>query len=160
MLNFKWVDHPQHPGSYLFDYSIPIHDGHYRGKLFDKLEPIEKEWDEYEDYLMSWANKVTSAVPVRGHRDVHLATWEMFVFCYDGWFRRQSHEAKECLFRSLDNDLQPGEQYAGYQDTLSYLSTHHPGVLKAWKYEFLSQIHPYADWLANLVDTNAMRTKS
>ena len=130
---------------------IPIHDGQYRGKLFDRLSPVEKEWDEYEDYLTTWVANVTAVRALEGHRDVTLAAWEMFVFCYDGWFRRQSHELKELLFKSLDDDYD-NNRYEAYQDALLYLSTHHPGVLKAWKYEVYAQVQPYADWLAQLVE--------
>jgi len=153
LVTIKWVEHPQHPGSYNIEFCVPIHDGESRGKLFTRLPTAEKEWDEYEDYLLDWTQKLQGVVPVRGHKHIVLAAWEMFVYCYDSWFRRQSAELKDLLFRSLDEDLSPDARYIGYQETLIHLSTHHPSVLKAWKYEVLSQVQYYSDWLANLVET-------
>lgn len=153
LVTLKWVEHPQHPGSYNVEFLVPIHDGESRGKLFSRLPSVELEWDEYEDYILDWTKNLRGVVAVRGHKNIVLTAWEMFVYCYDGWFRRQHADLKELLFRSIDEDLSLEDRYIGYQDTLIHLSTHHPAVLKAWKYEVLSQVQCYSDWLAKLVET-------
>lgn len=153
LVRIEWVEHPQHPGMFKVEFSVPVHNGVEKSRLFSRLPSTEKEWDEYEDFILDWTGKLRGVVPVRGMKEVTLAAWEMFVYCYDGWFRKQSHEIKEILFASLDEDLPIFERYKGYQDAMIFLSTHHPGVMKAWKYEILSQVHNYSDWLARLIET-------
>jgi hypothetical protein len=152
LVTIKWVEHPQHPGSYNIEFCVPVHNGESKGKLFSRLPTAEKEWDEYEEFILDWASNLKGVKPVVGHRQIVLAAWEMFVYCYDGWFRQQGSELKELLFKSLDEDFSIDARYVGYQQVLMHLSSHHPSVLKAWKYEVLSQVQCYADWLVKLLE--------
>lgn len=156
---FDWEDDDSHPGTYLLNNFHPIHDSYQDGKLFiPKHSPIRLEWDEYEDYfLRNWLPEARGYTAVRGsHRDVVLAAWEMFLYCYDSWFVRQSHSLKELVYKSIDTELPFADRYLGYQDTLVYLTTHFPQILKAWKYNVLCYFQNYSDWLAKLVEQECL----
>lgn len=152
IMSIRWAEHSQHPGSYVIEFILPIHDGYGKGGLFAKLSPVSKQWDEYEDYLLEWSSQLKDLTPVRGRKNITLAAWEVFVYCYDGWFRKQTHALKEMLFRSLDEESCPEERFGALQQILDHLTTNQPAVLRTWKYEVEMQVQGYADWLATLVE--------
>lgn len=160
LLSIEWNDNQYHPGHYQVDFNMPIHDGHIKGRLFSRLFPTKLAWDEYEDFFLNWSRQLKSTRPVSGSREVVLCAWEMFVYCYDSWFLKQQSELKEMLFDSLDMDRTLSARYISYQDTLIQLSTHHPAVLKAWKYEVLAQVQHYSDWLVKLVESQCSTPRS
>src|SRR4051812_38882848 len=76
LVTIKWIEHPQHPGSYVIEFCVPVHDGESKGRLFTRLPTAEKEWDEYEDFLLEWTEKLNGVEPVLGHKQIILAAWE------------------------------------------------------------------------------------
>lgn len=152
LVTIRWADHDHHPGEYHIDMNSPVHDGFTTETIFTKWPTTKKKWHEYEDFLLGWAEKLKGVKPVRGVRNITLAAWEMFVFSYDSWFCRQPFEIKRMLFESLDKDKSADYRYQHYQDVAIFLATHHPAVLRAWKYEVLARVQNYADWLAVIVD--------
>ena len=155
MMTFEWKDSGVHPGRYVVEYSYPIHDGYLKGRLFNKYNVKELEWDEYEEYWLNWTKGLSlnghTPVPVCSDREVILAAWEMFVYCYDGWICKQSSELKCYIHNSMDLELAVQQRFAGYQNSLIYLTARQPGALKAWKYDVLSQVQHYSHWLADLL---------
>jgi hypothetical protein len=152
LVSMRWENHDHHPGQYQIGINYPIHDGYASDQLFTQSPSITKKWHEYEDFFLDWSSNLTAAVPVIGSHEVVLAAWEMFVFSYDSWFTRQPFEIKRSLFEGLDKDNPIHHRYQHYQDVAVFLSTHHPAVLRAWKYEVLARVQNYSDWLAAIVD--------
>jgi hypothetical protein len=157
LVTIRWVEHPHHPGLYTINFFTPNHDAYRNGILFSKLHPsVDLEWDEYEDYFLELAKNLTEMRAVRGHKYIVMTGWEIFVYCYDSWFREQPYDVKELLFASLDVEKPIIERYSTYQKILNNFSTRHPGILKCWKYEVLSQLQNYSDWFARLVEQNGL----
>jgi len=164
LVTIKWVDGGIHPGKYVVEFYSPIHNGFTKQRLFQKYNVKELEWDEYEDYFLNWSRSLEGAAGarktpgvVRGGNEVVLTAWEMFVYCYDGWFARQESELRHYVDRCLDVDLPLAHRYAGYQNCLIYLTARHPNVLKVWKYEVLALVQHYSEWLAALVEKHEVR---
>ncbi len=155
LVTARWRPDDDHPGKYEVVYHLPVHNGGTKGRLFAQMPPIMLEWDEYEDFFYKWAAGLKGVRPASGHRQVVLTAWEMFVFCYDDWFRRQGSDLKDRhLYTSIDDQLSADARYAGYQSVLLYLSAHHPAVLQAWKYEMLMKVYNYSDWLVDLINAS------
>jgi hypothetical protein len=152
LVTIHWIEHPQHPGFFRIDFSTPVHNGAEKSRFFTRLPSADKEWDEYEDFMLNWVGKLEGVVPVRGNKQIVLAAWEMFVYCHDGWFRRQSYDLKQMLFNTLDDEMPVNERYSAYQEMVAYFTTQHPALLKTWKYEMLYQVQYYSDWLARLIE--------
>jgi hypothetical protein len=160
-VTIRWQDQGIHPGKYYIEFYSPIHDGYGSGRLFSKSSAKEIEWDEYEDYFLAWSNGLEgfldrpsreSTRVVSGEKEVILTAWEVFLFCYDGWFAAQSSELRSYIDRSIDLDLPLERRYIGYQDSLIYLTARHPAILKSWKYDMLGLVQNYSHWLAQLID--------
>jgi hypothetical protein len=160
LVTIRWVDHDHHPGEYHIDMNSPVHDGYLSETVFTKWPTNHKKWHEYEDFVMTWSENLKGVTPVRGVREVTLAAWEMFVFSYDSWFSRQPFDVKRMLFESLDKERPTDYRYQHYQDVAIFLATHHPAVLRAWKYEVLARVQNYADWLAAIVDDQCKEKKN
>lgn len=152
LISIRWIEDDHHPGTYLIEISDPIHDGYASGKFFNKRRKIEKEWHEYEDFIFDWTKGVSGVKPIRGQREITMACWEMFTFMCDSWFIKQPSIWKQKLFQSLDKDNSIETRYSNYQDVAIFLSTHHPAVMRAWKYEVLALVQNRADWLAHLIE--------
>lgn len=151
LVSFRWQDDNTHPGKYEIDFFTPIHDGYVKGSAFAKWPTTYKHWDEYEDFFLKWIADLRGVSPVRGEEAI-ISAWEMFVHVYDSWFRRQSDELKEKLFESLYKQRTLKSRYMSYQEVLIYLSTHHPGILRVWKYEFCAPLQHYSNWLVSLIE--------
>jgi hypothetical protein len=157
LVTIKWVDGGIHPGKYVVEFYSPIHNGYLKQRLFQKYNAKELEWDQYEDYFLNWSRSLDGdSMPgvVTGGKEVILTAWEMFVYCYDGWFAHQESELRHYVDRCLDVDLPLANRYAGYQNCLIYLTARHPNVLKVWKYEVLALVQHYSGWLAALVESH------
>lgn len=161
ILNFQWIHNDHHPGHYQIEINYPIHDGYLSDKLFTQRMPINKKWDEFEDFFIEWSEilKGVKAVHNDDVRELQLAAWEIFVFAYDGWFQKQSYEIKRILFESLDRDRKVDYRFRHYQDIGIYLATHHPAIVRAWKYEVLARVQNYSNWLAQIVDSQCSKTQ-
>lgn len=151
LINIRWEDHDHHPGKYFIEMNSPVHDGYLSETVFSKWSSVMKKWHEYEDFLLDWVDGVNGVRPVLEEKEVTLAAWEMFVFAYDSWFMKQSGDVKRILFESLDSDRPTNYRYQHFQDVAIFLATHHPAVLRVWKYEVLFRVNNYADWLGNLL---------
>lgn len=151
LVTIRWEPHDHHPGQYRIDMNSPIHDGYASDSIFTKWPSLHKKWHEYEDFFLEWSEDLKAVEPVQGAKEVVLAAWEMFVFAYDSWFFRQPNDIKRMLFESLDKDRPVEYRHQHYQDVAIFLATHHPAVLRAWKYEVLGRVVDYADWLAKIV---------
>ena len=167
IVTIRWHDQGIHPGKYYVEFYSPVHDGYSTGRLFNKSGAKELEWDEYEDYFLNWSNNMTgfldessrkTSFVVKGDKDVILTAWEVFLFCYDGWFTSQCSELRGYIDRSVDLDLLSEERYCGYQDSLIYLTARHTAILKSWKYDVLGLVQKYSYWLAQLIDGKELRT--
>jgi len=152
LVSMRWENHDYHPGQYQIGINYPIHDGYLNDQLFTQSLPVAKKWHEYEDFFLDWSSNLKAARPVIGPHEVVLAAWEMFVFSYDSWFIKQPFEIKRSLFEAVDKENPIHHRYQHYQDVAIFLSTHHPAVLRPWKYEVLARVQNYADWLAAIVD--------
>jgi hypothetical protein len=102
LVNLKWQHSDSHPGKYHFDISLPVHDGFLKGNLFQKYPTVEKNWQDYEDFIINWSSNIYGVEPVIGTKEIFLCAWEMFVFMCDGWFMKQTYEIKEFLFQTLN----------------------------------------------------------
>lgn len=152
LVSIRWESHDHHPGQYQIGINYPIHDGYLHEQLFTQLPSVTKKWHEYEDFFLEWSGNLKAVVPVYGPYEIVLAAWEMFVFSYDSWFIKQPFEIKQSLFEGLNKENSVHLRYQHYQDVVIFLSTYHPAVLRAWKYEVLSRVQNYADWLVEIVD--------
>lgn len=152
LLSIQWVEDNHHPGQYHIKMSVPVYDGYAKGNFFMQRRIIEKKWQDYEEFILDWVKTVNGLKPIRGQKEVTLAAWEMFVFMCDNWFIKQSSQLKQKLFQSLDKENSITTRYSNYQDVAIFLATHHPAVLRAWKYEVLAHTQNRADWLAHLIE--------
>ena len=152
LVSIKWENHDHHPGQYIIDMNSPIHDGYLSETFFSKPSSIRKKWHEYEDFILDWCENLKGVKPVRGQKEIVLAAWEIFVFSYDSWFLKQPHEIKQILYEGLDVEKSIDYRFKHYQDVAIFLSTHHPAVLRTWRYEVLARVQNYADWLADIID--------
>lgn len=153
IFSIRWVDHDHRPGHYLMEINVPQHDGHETGEVFDQQVQIEKKWQEYEDFILDWSKNIKGVRPIKGKEAIIFA-WEMFVYVYDSWFLKQPESLKQKLFQSLDKDNSIQTRYSSYQDVAIFLSTHHPAVMRVWKYEILAKLQYDTDWLARLIERN------
>lgn len=153
VFSIRWIDHDHRPGHYLMEINVPVHDGYETGEVFDQQVHVEKKWQEYEDFILDWSKSVSELKPVIG-REAVIFAWEMFVYVFDSWFLKQPNSLKQKLFQSLDKDNSIQTRYSNYQDVAIFLSTHHPAVMRVWKYEILSKLQHDADWLARLIESN------
>lgn len=158
LLSIRWKDDDHHPGKYHISIDCPIHDGYQKDQLFTAVglgfchSPIILKWDLYENFLLDLVSNLP-AIPVVGDQEVVMATWEMFVFSHDSWFLKQPYSIKKSLFESLDKENPIQLRYQNYQDVALFISTHHPAILRSWKYEVLARVQNYANWLAAIVNT-------
>jgi hypothetical protein len=152
VLYVRWVEDLYHPGRYAIRLCRPNHDGFVKNNLFEPLKEVECWWDQYEQFLLDWLEDLHDVKPIRGQKEITLSAWEIFLFCYDGWFVYQPGHVKEKVYRSIDEELSLQERYIGYQDVLIYLTLHNSDILKAWKCDVLSGFQNYAEWLARLVE--------
>lgn len=161
LLNVLWNDPGGGVGHYAVEYLRPIHDGHTRNRCFERFADKKLCWDEYEDYFIQVALSLKDEIAfdgqsiivpklVCGSKDVLLSLWEMFLFVYDGWICRQPGELKNYIYRSVNPESSAEERYAGYMESLVYLATRAPSVLKSWKTDFMPMAHNYATWLIDL----------
>jgi len=152
LVTIQWVEDDHHPGQYQISMSIPIHDGYAKSSFFSRGRVIEKKWQDYEDYILEWTQAIQGVRPIRGQREITMSAWEMFTFMCDSWFIKQPTQLKQKLFQSLDKENSIATRYSNYQDVAIFLSTHHPAVMRAWKYEVLAHVQNRADWLARLIE--------
>ena len=159
LFSIRWKDHDHHPGQYHISIDRPVHDGYQQDQLFTAVDlgfchsPITLKWDLYESFVLDLASHLPPVAPVVGDQEVIMAAWEMFVFSYDSWFLKQPHSVKKLLFESLDKENPIQLRYQNYQDVIVFISTHHPAILRSWKYEVLARVQNYANWLAAILNT-------
>lgn len=152
VVTIRWRDGGFHPGTFLIEYQYPVHNGFEKGRFFNRYNVKELQWEEYEEYFLSWSQGIHGTTAAgRTDREIVLALWEMFVYCCDGWICKQNPDYRYGLDKSLDTDLSLEQRYLGYQNCLIYLTARHPAVLKAWKYEMLYLARGYAFWLNDLM---------
>jgi hypothetical protein len=151
LINLKWQHGDGHPGKYHFDVSLPIHDGFLKGSIFERCPTIQKNWQEYEDFIDSWASSLRGVEPVCGIKEIFLCAWEMFVFMCDSWFMKQTYEIKEFLFQTLNIENSIDVRFEYYENMMNIISIKQPSLIRVWRYEVLSRVQCYANWLAVLV---------
>jgi hypothetical protein len=157
VLSMKWVDNPLHPGEYHFCFFTPIHNGWKGGPLFEKLDELILQYDEYEDFIFEWASSRSkysnTCRAIEGEWPAILSAWEMFLGMFDSWFVEQAPGSlKRLLFDSVDPDEDASQRMTSYQESLLILTEHHPHVLKRFKFEVLQHAYNYCDWLARLTN--------
>lgn len=161
IVSVVWSDPVAHPGHYVVEYLRPIHDGYACNKYFEKYNEKDIYWDEYEDYFLQMAQGLKhhvspagcpATVPtmVYGSKEILLSLWEMFLFVYDSWMCHQPGELKNYVYSSIHPDASVQERYSGYMESLIYLATKAPAVLKSWKTDFMPFVQNYATWLIDL----------
>lgn len=150
IITIEWFQHEVRPGWYNISISSPIHNGFLSGDLFVNTPPIQKKWDEYEDYIFELRQSLKSVVPIQGSQEITLAAWEIFACVYDGWFVKQPFEIKQSLFESLDKEKSIEHRHEHYCEVLMFLSTHYLVVARTWKYDVLAKFHNYSDWFVKL----------
>lgn len=149
LLTIKWVEDNHHPGEYLIELQTPNHD--CINKFFTTTQ-VTKKWQEYEDFILQWGSSLDGLRPITNSREILITAWEMFIFMYDSWFTKQPATLKNKLFQSLDKENTLETRYSNYQDVAIFLATHHPAVMRIWKYEVLARVQNCANWLAHLIE--------
>lgn len=148
-VDINWIKGDRYPGVYNIEFNEPIHDGWDKGRFFNHVgQPYVKQWDEYEDFLLNWSRDADkSYTPIEANEAI-LASWEMMVYCYDGWFHGQNYGLKDLLFRTLDDELDIKKRLSYHEDMLNHLSVNFPGILNTWTSKFY--VSNYSEWLVNL----------
>ena len=151
LVNLKWQHNDSHPGKYHFDISLPVHDGFLKGSLFQRYPTVEKNWQDYEDFIISWSSNIYGVEPVLGTKEIFLCAWEMFVFMCDGWCMKQTYEIKEFLFQTLNNENSIDKRFECYENIINIISIKQPSLIRTWRYEVLTRVQNYANWLAVMI---------
>lgn len=150
-LKIFWVENSRGPGNYVITHVHPIRDGFYeKGQIFERISSVNLYWDQYEDYLLEWADNCVGR-PVRS--DVSFfAAWEMFVYIFDSWFKNQPQILKTVLFETLDEDNSHNVRMQSYKEICNYMAVHTPAILKVWREEILIWVGCYSGWLSRLIE--------
>lgn len=143
---FHWHPPEYHPGMYVVTTERSLHNGLDRGRIFDVVEEITVQWDEYEQYLLQWASNFNCA-PC-SEQDIKAAQWEMLLRGCDRALIRHMNSSK--LSISIDLDL-PLDIRCGHIDAcIEYFSRFDFKIYQLWESLSFYQQH-YATWLAEIV---------
>lgn len=155
VISIHWMNDDYHPGRYCITVKTPIHNGFSNdryNKFFSFLTYVKKNSDEYENFFFDWCDSLKSIVPITDPEELILSIWEMFVFCHDDLFVKQSQQIKRILFESLDKNNSMHDRNESRKKIIDFISTNYPKTLKSWNYEFLVCAENYSHWLADLIN--------
>jgi hypothetical protein len=159
VVSINWIKDDHHPGHYCITTKIPIHNGFLNennryNNFFIFPSYVNKNSDEYEDFFFDWCDNLKSVIPITDSEELILSIWEMFVFCHDDFFVKQSKQIKIILFESLDKNNSMHDRNESRKKIIDFISTNYPKTLRIWNYEFLVCAENYSYWLADLVNNN------
>lgn len=150
MLDIQWRMEPRSAGYYELTYMKPNYNGYlidnYFVNLDDNIEHIFN-YNEYPGFIFRWAKNLGNKAYEKA--DVEIAIWEMFLYCFDGWFLENNLE--ELVFPTIE--LLPNTQRLhNINNFLYYLSEYRILTYEIYMNKFKPISEKYADWLANLIN--------
>ena len=148
VLNIRWEENDKVPGHYVFDFLRPNHNSYRNKKFFSNMaeEPYIHQYEQYRRFILGWAKNL-NFTPI-ATSEVRLAIWEMFLYCFDGWFVEHP-ELEELAFSPVDINLPLEERHLALDKMLWALQQHHPVLIKYR--EFKKFELNYAEWLVTLI---------
>lgn len=143
IVNILWKEPERTTGHYEFFYSKPIHNSYLRGEYFSRTSKDHVvEYEDYFAFMETWAKTLT--LPIA--ENVKIASWEIFVYCFDGWIAQNSLE--NAIFPTIDPLIPMNYREANINDFLDYLRGKEPLSYRIFTVNFLFR---YEDWLVKLV---------
>jgi hypothetical protein len=158
VLDITYQQDSSHPGKYLVELLSPVHDALSQGlhslkgrNMFDRIDAVDVEWDEYEEFWPKWFDKTfeRKSSIVKDNLHVFLTAWEIYCYCYDSEMAKFSEQ--ESLHKSLSLSLPPMERLNGCMDILAFLNERNGSLLNVWNKNMIPWMGKYCFWLADMV---------
>lgn len=143
IMNILWKEPERTTGYYEIFYSKPIHNGYVKGEYFVRTRVDHVvEYEDYFSFITTWAKSLTLDVV----QNINLASWEIFVYCFDGWIASNSLENE--IFPTIDPQIPPFHREANINEFLNYLKTKDQLVYKIYNIHFKFK---HESWLERLI---------
>ena len=151
LLKIKWIPPTYHPGHYDIRTHTPIHDGHRDGLMWRESSYREVFLEEYEDYFFKWKDSICDVA--KGNREIKLAAWEIYLYCYDSLLFRVAQ--REEILQSIDISLPTTKRVLALEKIIENLYNEYESLVYAWHNDINRYLKSYSHWLANIVRKNA-----
>jgi len=139
------------PGGYRVLFVEPVHNICFSGCLFRPVgSHLYLTLEEFDKWLLRETSHI-SATNIFTNQEVNLTAWQMFMFCFDGWFGRNLDH--NLLFDTIDPDLSLEARYDNYKNVIDFLATDHKNVFKIWQ-EDMYFVKYFSHWIGDLVVEN------
>ena len=148
-VTIKRVNVRNNPQEYVIACFSLYHNGYkhsYRSgnRFFNFLASESLCYDEYEDFLLSWAKEIGKPKMV-SKNELSDKTWEMVLYSLDGWFAQKGELTHE-LFKSVDRQTPKRERNKIISRLSDCLWDQHSDIL-IWRNDVLNN---YCDWIIKL----------
>lgn len=149
IVNIKFEEIKRMPAVYTFEYLKPNHNAYIKEdeNYFLKLNSWTDgpyQYDEYISFILKWIKNV-GFNPVKPS-EVRLAIWEIFLYCFDGWFSSQNLE--DIIYPTINTTMSVVEREASLDKFLAQSDLH---LKQVYDDHFKSFETNYADWLVKLI---------
>lgn len=154
LMTITWADNSSRPGRFYIDFKTPAHNSYETAPIFSENPDNRRilEWDEYIDYLIRWRDNNEFAAVV-GDKEVVLATWEIFIYCCDGWLAKHLFgNLEKLIFISIDDNKPFHERFPAYQELIFLINTEFPELSRFYKHGILPHVNNYCHWFARLIN--------
>ncbi len=158
IVTMSWREAGNHPGSYDTQFLLPIHNGYKSGNYFTSFRSypstLNLQYEVFEPFFLDFSQSHGKLQAISDAREVALTSWEIFLYCYDGYLaaKQSSPALRESIAKSIDFEAPFLERFFSYGEAVDRLMTEQRPVFD--RYETCIHIHAKRplSWLANLVN--------
>lgn len=155
LLKIQWTPCSYRPGKYIFNFYHPVHDFKFKsGSVPEIFEPKTEEkvlqYEDYTDFICDLIKCWDIDNVLMESREIDLAMWHIFIFCFDSWCSRQK-SLEKLIYKSIDPDLGIDERHMNYEIALLELKLIHPMVYDFFMEKIFDEVQPYSYWLAKQI---------
>jgi len=169
VMTIRWAEQGNHPGCYIFRYMEPV------GHRYDKngndrsgitfrrnLDDAHIWWEEYENYLIEWAKKVSYTDIAHGIYEAKLAAWEICLYCFDALLIGYANN--ENFYNTINLELPVSRRLQALDRILGQIARDEHSrirdtIVNFWEGEILGYIGNQSDWLVKLVERYGNQTR-
>jgi len=117
-----------------------------RNSLFQTIgKEMWIEWDNYESFLLNWANEANSKSLISSKEEVKLFAWETFCYCFDDQICKFDKDKN--LLASLDASISHKERLG----RINLFLGKDERLFNSWHNKVLPLTENYCYWLCDLV---------
>lgn len=154
VFSIDWKHGRNTPGAFYANLAEP-NCNNFEGDFFTPVggRDFEKvEWEEYCEFIMSFARQVKPDWIVVKEKERELALWSMFLQVYDGWIAKNTNSNfHQLVVESIREDNDIYDRSMAFHQAITCLDSQED-IRRLLKYQILPIAKGHSNWLEKLIN--------